>query len=228
MDSVLLRRKICERLRSRSQDEVAQLSKEVVRRFIEKAGASPHQWSNKHVALYRAMPGELDLSSLERWLKDLGSSLYYPRVIEIDWDGSSAGSQLDSKSRRMEFVQVFSGQNPVRTSTHQNLWHKGVYGIEEPHPELIASDPTMLDVVFVPGLAFGLEGERLGRGAGYYDRFLAQAPFACRIALTFDDQLFPTIQQNPWDQSVHWVLTESREAIPVKGALRNRKWFFEK
>lgn|GEM_PF-680548 len=223
LDSVLLRRQICERLRSRSQEEIVQLSQTVVRRFIEKAGHSPHQWSNKHVALYRGMPGELDLSSLECWLKDVGSHLYYPRVIE-----SQPTSVWDSQFRRMEFVQVFSGRNPVRTSAHPSLWHKGTYGIEEPHPELIASDPTLLDVIFVPGLAFGLEGERLGRGAGYYDRFLAQALFASRIALTFDDQLFLTIQQNPWDQSVDWVLTESREAISLKNALRTRKWFFER
>ena len=59
------------------------------------------------------------------------------------------------------------------------------YNIPEP-VEGIEIDPKMIDVVFVPLLAFDLEGNRVGYGKGFYDRFLAQCNPDCKfIGLTF-------------------------------------------
>jgi 5-formyltetrahydrofolate cyclo-ligase len=49
--------------------------------------------------------------------------------------------------------------------------------ILEPAPDLPRIDPSKLDMVLCPGLGFGLDGSRLGRGRGYYDRTLA----ACSV-----------------------------------------------
>ena len=72
-------------------------------------------------------------------------------------------------------------------------------------------DPHCLDIVVVPGLVFGPLGERMGRGAGYYDRFLARTERALRVALVFDFQIVSDVPQKPLDQPVHWILSESRE-----------------
>ncbi len=68
--------------------------------------------------------------------------------------------------------------------------------------------PDAFDVVLVPGLAFDRAGNRVGYGAGYYDRFLAMAP-AVKIGLAYDFQLFDRLPAGPRDIPMDVVVTES-------------------
>ncbi len=73
-------------------------------------------------------------------------------------------------------------------------------------------DPQDLDLLFVPGVAFGSEGERLGRGQGFYDRYLKRAWRAKRIALAFEGQWQDgaRLPQHPGDQRMDVIVTEAR------------------
>lgn len=88
----------------------------------------------------------------------------------------------------------------------------GKFGIKTIDPvrcELVP--PSVIDLIVVPGAAFDARGRRLGLGAGYYDRFMAErAPQARRIALAFDCQLADCVPVEPHDQIVDLVITESR------------------
>ncbi len=63
-------------------------------------------------------------------------------------------------------------------------------------------------VVLVPGLAFTSTGKRLGRGAGFYDRFLGRFPHALRLGIGFEDQLTQTLPTDSWDQDLDVVMTD--------------------
>jgi 5-formyltetrahydrofolate cyclo-ligase len=64
-------------------------------------------------------------------------------------------------------------------------------------------------VVFVPGLAFSVRGERLGMGGGYYDRFLAWAGLeVTAVGLGYSFQLVERLPQDPWDWRLDYVVTE--------------------
>jgi 5-formyltetrahydrofolate cyclo-ligase len=68
-----------------------------------------------------------------------------------------------------------------------------------------------LDVVLVPGLAFDAAGRRLGRGGGFYDRFLSQIPArVCRIGLAMEAQVLPEVPAGPDDARVDAVVLPSR------------------
>ncbi len=91
----------------------------------------------------------------------------------------------------------------------------GRFGIQEPcvavrqavERQVTASD---LDLVLVPGVAFDRRGGRLGYGRGFYDRLLARIrPDATRVGLAFDCQVFDAIPQQPHDQRLDRVVTES-------------------
>jgi len=68
-------------------------------------------------------------------------------------------------------------------------------------------------VAFVPGRAFDLDGVRLGRGQGCYDRVLASLrPFATLIGVAYECQLLDRVPKEPHDESVDVVVTEKRTA----------------
>jgi 5-formyltetrahydrofolate cyclo-ligase len=82
----------------------------------------------------------------------------------------------------------------------------GPYGILEPALKRpVGLDK--LDLVIVPGLAFDTRGNRLGRGKGYYDCFLASVPHSCRsIGLAYDFQVLPSVPVADHDVNVHKLI----------------------
>ncbi|MBK7860559.1 MAG: 5-formyltetrahydrofolate cyclo-ligase [Archangiaceae bacterium] len=92
---------------------------------------------------------------------------------------------------------------------------RGVLGIRTPAP----SWPVLsqIDVFVVPAVGLGLDGSRLGRGAGYYDTTLKQHPRAVKVGFTFDCCVVDALPMESWDVYVDWVVTESR-ALRVQPA----------
>ncbi len=85
----------------------------------------------------------------------------------------------------------------------------GRFGVREPAESCPAIALNRLDLILVPGVAFDLDGRRLGRGKGYYDQLLAtlHGP-TCGVA--FDQQLVSRIPVEPHDVTLQCILTPSR------------------
>ncbi len=143
-----------------------------------------HSWwqEARRIALYHALPDEPDLSSL---LAEYAQSkeLFLPRV---------EGAEI------MAFFP-YDGEKELSI---------GSYGIAEPsHKPQSAVAPSSLDLIIVPGVAFTQEGVRMGRGKGYYDRFLPHTQ-AKLIGVTFRYRLLTEIPHEAWDFRMHHVLTD--------------------
>lgn len=82
------------------------------------------------------------------------------------------------------------------------------FGFDQPAASAPLLDPADVDVVLVPGLGFDRTGARLGRGAGYYDRFLAGLD-ADTVALTTEDRLLDVVPLEPHDVRIGWLATEA-------------------
>lgn len=87
-------------------------------------------------------------------------------------------------------LKVYKGPAFMRT---------GAYGILEPDTDEYFTDLASIDLVLVPGVAFTREGARLGRGKGYYDRFLPLVPQARKIGVGYAFQLIDEIPMSPED-----------------------------
>ncbi|MEY2409742.1 MAG: 5-formyltetrahydrofolate cyclo-ligase [Verrucomicrobiota bacterium] len=85
----------------------------------------------------------------------------------------------------------------------------GRFGISEPAGDSPIFPLNELDFVLVPGVGFTLDGGRLGRGRGYFDRLLAAVSgFKCGVA--FDCQVAPQLPLEPHDIRLDCILTPTR------------------
>lgn len=87
--------------------------------------------------------------------------------------------------------------------TATTVWRRGAFGIMEPQGSP-CTEP--IDLIVVPGVAFDAAGHRMGRGRGYYDRFLAAMPQVPTIGVAFDFQMVPHVPYDRYDVPMHKVL----------------------
>lgn len=139
--------------------------------------------SPARVALYASTGSEVNTDNLFTQLSERNIPVLFPRCAP--------------SGKRLEFAPV-GALDELRRGRHQIL---------EPTQE--AEPLRAQDVVVLPGLAFDCSGGRLGYGAGYYDRALANFS-GVRLGLAFDCQILPKLPRASHDQPVHQVITESR------------------
>ncbi len=137
------------------------------------------------VMIYLSMPHEVDTTqiALHCW-----SNMKRVLAPKVAWE-----------QRRLLPIEINSLTSDV---------HHGQQGI----PEAVEGLPfpvADIDLVIVPGLGFDVRGNRLGRGLGFYDRFLCHRDFAgvaCGLAL--EDQVVPEIPADERDVPMHMLVTD--------------------
>ena len=137
-------------------------------------------------------------------------------ALEDEADLSALHERLDPGVRLCFPVSLKGG---VMEAWRPGNWVKGPYGIWEPDRSCSARvEPEELDLVLAPCVAFDEQGNRLGHGAGYYDRYLPR----CRcpvIAAAFEVQKLPRVETDGHDRIMDAVVTEKK----VYGVFRVEK-----
>ena len=175
------------RLRRQALDWLAALSpperiagdESLFRRFL----ALPQVAATRTILLYHGMDTEPDTVRLLPPLWDIGKQVCLPRCLP--------GNQMEARLVQRDSTLV---RHP--------------YGMLEPGPDCPLIPPDQIDLVLVPGLAFDRSGGRLGRGGGYYDRWLAGFS-GVTAALCRDGLLMESIPRLPHDLGVNLVVTET-------------------
>lgn len=148
---------------------------EAVRQWLE---ARPEL---RTVALFAALPGEVDLLPLLNWMPD--RCWVFPRVCGDD----------------LSFHQV---REPAR-----EFMLTPPFGLREPIPELPQVPLSTIDVFLCPGLAFDQGGARLGRGGGFYDRALSKARLsALKVGVCHPFQRVEEVFAEPHDVPMNLVI----------------------
>ena len=142
--------------------------------------------SATRIMAYLADPGEIDLDpTIQALLEDDRIEVAAP-VVSLD-----AGRMTCGRLRGLDAAGLVIDR----------------YGLRSPAPPVLELDPASLDVVLVPGVAFARDGRRLGRGGGYYDRFLAALPSTVHlIGICHSRQVRDDLPSEAHDVRVHQVM----------------------
>ena len=103
---------------------------------------------------------------------------------------------------------ILEGEMAAVELPNMNALEVGEYGILTVKRDAIKFiDAEKIDCVITPGIAFDMHGRRLGRGGGFYDKFLRRAVNAKKIALAYDCQLVDNVPSEIHDVAVDAVIT---------------------
>lgn len=133
--------------------------------------------------------------------------IYVSFKDEVETHGLIRRSLKDGK---IVFVpHVEGGQMRIcRVRDFKKDLKKGTYGILQPQMQgRKKNGSATADIVFVPGLAFDKTGGRLGRGAGYFDRYLAKTKKSVTIGLAYKEQLVPRVPVEKHDVRLNFIIT---------------------
>jgi 5-formyltetrahydrofolate cyclo-ligase len=142
-----------------------------------------HPWFREAetVMAFAALGGEPDLDPVLSEILRLGKTLVLPRC---------------GKKGHMTAHRVWD-LSELRS---------GAYGIREPAEDAPVVPNHEIQLILVPGVAFDKQGGRLGRGAGYYDRFLEN--YHGRAMGVCYETALTKIPMEPWDRPMDGVTTD--------------------
>ena len=141
----------------------------------------------KNIFIYLSFGSEIDTNPIiDRALED-GKEVYIPKVYK---------SNKEMKA--------------IRLNSFEDLEENSM-GILEPKDDSNFIDKENIDLIIVPGAVFDLEGNRIGYGGGYYDRFLSNIKDKRnKVALAYDLQIVENIEAEEHDIKVDYIITNSR------------------
>lgn len=148
-------------------------------------------------------------------------ALYSP--IQQEVDTGLLFAEARSCGKRVLYPAVCNDQLQFREVTESGQCVIGRFGIPEPCPKGESCMIEVADLVVVPGVAFDLQGHRIGFGKGYYDRCLSQLlKHAVLVGFCHDFQVVETIPSEGHDIRMQYIVTDKRIIIPTGDESRNR------
>jgi 5-formyltetrahydrofolate cyclo-ligase len=191
-----LRRDILARVRALSAVSADLFSRQIEQRII---GSEVFREAVTLLA-FSSLPSEVSTDSVIATARSQAQPVALPRC----------------EGERIVFCHVGGAEDVVR----------GAFGVREPLPSCPQIDPAAGPFLcLVPGVAFDCEGGRLGRGRGFYDRFLAEtrSPGWSDVffaGICFDAQIVEEVPCERWDAAVDAVVTERRICGPGSARLK--------
>jgi 5-formyltetrahydrofolate cyclo-ligase len=142
---------------------------------------------SKSIGAYYPTGSEVKTFDIIKHSIDNKKEIGLPRVID---------------STKIEFFKI------IEDSFEKIKITKGKYGIFENSMSTTSID--QMDLLIIPGIAFDSQGNRIGYGKGYYDRFLSSRKAKYVIGLAFEAQVINEITSNDYDIPVNIIITEKR------------------
>ena len=118
--------------------------------------------------------------------------------------------------RKHFFLPRVNGVNLDILPYEESRLELGSFHIEEPSGDNVV-DPSELELIVVPAVAYDRKGNRLGRGKGFYDRLLGTTK-ATKVGIGYEFQLLDELPVEPHDVGVDIIITQN-STIVINGSL---------
>ena len=184
-DKKMLRKEILAKRKNIDTAKKEDMDKKIADKLYE----SKYYKEAKNIFIYISYDSEINTKEIiNRALID-NKKVYVPRT--------------EFKTRLMDAVEIASLDNLIESE----------YGILEPAMEEPHIEPDELDLIVVPGVAFDINGGRMGYGAGFYDRYFKKISKdriekIKKLALAYDFQILEKIPMDEQDVPVNYIITE--------------------
>lgn len=207
-----LRRAMLARRAALPPDEAARLGHAAQQALL----TSPAWQTARQVLLYVAVRNEVATARLLDAAWADGKQVLLPRCIT---PASASSANFAASSTASPTANCDNEMCLAPCACAADLT-PGRYGIAEPDPARCpaidmdaapgSASSFAPDLAVIPGVAFDRQGNRLGHGAGYYDRFLAHPAMTrtALVGLAYAFQIVPALPVAPWDRPVHALCTE--------------------
>lgn len=170
------------------------------RRLLSKEAVA--EQSSKVVAAVEQMPSFQSAKTV---------LIYYPTHNEVD-----LLSLIKRYKKEKTFLFPVVHRKTMTACPYEGnaKMHRGKFNIPEPTTEPYVGD---IDLILVPGVGFDKRGNRLGRGGGYYDKFITRlGRKTLLVGVGYDFQLVEEVPANRWDKRLDYVVTPSNGTIKTK------------
>lgn len=132
------------------------------------------------VMSYMSFQNEIDTEKINDYVISCGKKLLLPKMVDREI------------IKPIEYTGKFKIDNS--------------FGIKEPVGETYNGD---IDLIIVPGVVFDREGNRIGYGRGYYDRFLKLYPRTRKISLAYEFQILDRLEVEEHDEKIDEIVTKN-------------------
>jgi len=189
-----LRKQLRTKRRSLSPSQQQQASQQLLKQLR----THPVFLRSKHIALYMADDGEIDLQLVMQAVQKMGKQCYLPILHPLKHN------------------TLWFGRYTQRDSLLANR-----FGLAEPSMDKKILPSWALDLVLMPLVGFDRQGNRLGMGGGFYDRTFSFKPPACKpkrpvlMGVAHKCQEVPELTSESWDVRVNFIVTD-QEIITIK------------
>lgn len=163
------------------------LAKEDIRRASDIIGTQIlHTDAFRHaqnICLYMPIKNEIDFTYLFDEILEQDKQIWLPKII----------------NNQMDFY-MYSGKEQMT---------EGAFHIQEPVSDVVL-DSKSDTFIIMPGAVFSEDGNRIGYGGGYYDRYMTLHPQCTYVAVCYDFQILDTIPNEAHDKKPSFIISEKR------------------
>lgn len=156
------------------------------------------------------------LTSTKEFKKAKTILLYYPIQNEVNPLPLIPSPNIKGQKKNFALIRICKNNRMhIHEFKDPKTLKTGKFGVKEP----ISTSPKIprknLDLVITPGIAFDLQGNRIGYGKGYFDKLFKTLSTDCvKIALAYDFQIIENVPADKHDKKVDLIITEKRTIKP--------------